>query len=266
LEVAGACLPFVDAAEPGARRDGGWCLPKVLGVPLALVLALTLVLVRPPLAVVVVVVRAPRFVGWGGGGGGGSLFTRDDFLTPLSKTVVGPSAAKDFQGGEGAREDEERDVRSSSLRRFAGGPVRTLSSALGGAGVCSADGKAGWGVPSPLDSCWIWLWMASDASSMLDGSAVAVGVDVEAGVGAGVACSSLSRRSSSTSITKSRRTAGSPHNTGDHLAPPQIDMNRVKCRVVAQLSIYQGRWRGQISSGWSRGRCIGQKCCRGRSC
>lgn len=72
---------------------------------------------------VLVVCFPARFVG-SGVGGGASRFTRDDFLTPFSKTVVGPSALKDLQGGDAAR-DAERGVDvdvddSSTLRRFAG--------------------------------------------------------------------------------------------------------------------------------------------------
>lgn len=61
----------------------------------------------------------PARFGGSGVGGGPSRFTRDDFLTPFSKTVVGPSALNDFHGGDTARE-VERDVDDSTRRRFAG--------------------------------------------------------------------------------------------------------------------------------------------------
>lgn len=74
----------------------------------------------PFICVALVAGREVGFVG-SGVGGAVSLFTRDDFLTPFSKTVVGPSATNDFHGGEAARDAERRGVVvSSSFRRFAG--------------------------------------------------------------------------------------------------------------------------------------------------
>jgi hypothetical protein len=79
-----------------------------------------------------VVCRAgPARFGGSGVGGGPSRFTRDDFLTPFSKTVVGPLALNDFHGGDAARE-VERDVDDSTRRRFAGrwaAPPSSMSSA-----------------------------------------------------------------------------------------------------------------------------------------
>ena len=71
----------------------------------------------PFVCVVLLAGREFRFTG-SGVGGAVSLFTRDDFLTPFSNTVVGPSATKDFQGGDTARDAERRGVASSSFRRF----------------------------------------------------------------------------------------------------------------------------------------------------
>jgi hypothetical protein len=51
--------------------------------------------------------------------GGAGALTRPDLLFPLSKIVVGPSAANDFHGGEigfEADRDLEADWRSASLR------------------------------------------------------------------------------------------------------------------------------------------------------
>jgi hypothetical protein len=112
-----ADLPLADEtddAELGTAREEA-CLPLAFDDPFVCVLLAGL--------------RGVLFEGSGGGGGGrgGSLFTRDDFRTPLSKMVVGPSAAKAFHGGEGARE-EGRDAKSSSFRRLAGGPAMTPSS------------------------------------------------------------------------------------------------------------------------------------------
>jgi hypothetical protein len=70
-------------------------------------------------AVALVVWRELRFTG-SGVGGAASLLTRDDFRTPFSNTVVGPSAAKAFQGGDMARDADRLGVLSSSFRRFAG--------------------------------------------------------------------------------------------------------------------------------------------------
>jgi hypothetical protein len=67
-------------------------------------------------------------LGGSGVGGAVSLFTREDLRTPFSKTVVGPSTAKGFHGGETARDAEGRGVRSSTLRRFAGRSVTPPSS------------------------------------------------------------------------------------------------------------------------------------------
>jgi hypothetical protein len=79
LFSAGAVLPLAVKAGPDTVRDP--C---------------------PPVVVAFGAGRAFRFAG-SGVGGGASLFTRDDFLTPFSNTVVGPLTAKGFQGGEIAR-------------------------------------------------------------------------------------------------------------------------------------------------------------------
>jgi hypothetical protein len=63
--------------------------------------------------------RAFRF-GGSGVGAAGSRFTRDDLRTPFSKTVVGPWAEKDFQGGEAAREAERGVAEPSSRGRLDG--------------------------------------------------------------------------------------------------------------------------------------------------
>ena len=82
--------------------------------------------------VVLLAGREFRFTG-SGVGGAVSLFTRDDFLTPFSNTVVGPSATKDFQGGDTARDAERRGVASSSFRRFVGRSMTPPSSPFTGA-------------------------------------------------------------------------------------------------------------------------------------
>lgn len=108
LARADAAFPFGTDVGPEPLRDSR--LVALLGVPL-----------------VYVALLAGREMGFVGSGVGGavSLFTRDDFLTPFSKTVVGPSATNDFHGGEAARDVERRGVVvvSSNFRRFAGRPM-----------------------------------------------------------------------------------------------------------------------------------------------
>lgn len=97
-------FPFGTGVGPEPLRISR--LPACLGVPFV--------------CVALVAGREAGFVG-SGVGGAVSRFTRDDFLTPFSKTVVGPSATNDFHGGEAARDTERRGVVvSSSFRRFAG--------------------------------------------------------------------------------------------------------------------------------------------------
>ena len=106
----GVHLVLDEAAALDTARDAD-CFPVDFDVPF-----------------VCVPLPAPRGVFFTGSGGGGSLFTRDDLRTPLSKMVVGPSAAKGFQGGDTARETERCGVVSSSLRRFEGRSRTRLSS------------------------------------------------------------------------------------------------------------------------------------------
>lgn len=95
-----------------------------------------------------------------GRGRGASRFTRDDLRTPFSKTVVGPLAVKERQGGEAAREPErgvdvDVDVavvvdESSSLRRLAGRRMTPPS----------------W-PPSSFMGTLVWPWVSAGAVSPL---------------------------------------------------------------------------------------------------
>jgi hypothetical protein len=104
---AGVDLVRGGAAGPDTERDAV-CFMLALVVPFA--------------CAGLVAVRALLFAG----SGGGSLLTREDLRTPLEKMVVGPSAAKDLQGGDTARDSECCGVRSAStLRRLDGRSVTT---------------------------------------------------------------------------------------------------------------------------------------------
>ena len=104
-----------------------------------------------PFVCVALVGRGVRFTG-SGVGGAVSLFTRDDFRTPFSNTVVGPSATNDLQGGDTARDAERRRVLSSSFRRLAGLSMTPPSCPFTGADSSSSlmtDAPSRW-MPSPL--------------------------------------------------------------------------------------------------------------------
>lgn len=83
--------------------------------------------------------------------GNESLLTRDDFLLPFSKTVVGPSAAKDFHGGETARDDDSRCLSPFSLRRFAG--LWMMPPSTSAESTASADSAT---AESSLSDCEPW--------------------------------------------------------------------------------------------------------------
>ena len=138
LARADAAFPFGTDVGPEPLR--GSLLAACLGVPF----------------VCVVLAGGRELLGFVGSGVGGaaSLFTREDFLTPFSKTVVGPSATNDFHGGDAAREAERRGVVvSSSFRRFEGRSMTPPSWPFTGAswssclmgGASSLAGASGWG-------------------------------------------------------------------------------------------------------------------------
>lgn len=115
---------------------------------------------------------APARFGGSGVGGGPSRFTRDDFLTPFSKTVVGPLALNDFHGGDAARE-VERDVDDSTRRRFAGRSMPSAAAPSSLMGTCTLTASAGVLVVAPagvlasmsgLLAAWAW-WGVECASS-----------------------------------------------------------------------------------------------------
>lgn len=115
---------------------------------------------------------APARLGGSGVGGGPSRFTRDDFLTPFSKTVVGPLALNDFHGGDAARE-VERDVDDSTRRRFAGRSKPSAAAPSSLMGTCTLTASAGVLVVAPagvlasmsgLLAAWAW-WGVECASS-----------------------------------------------------------------------------------------------------
>ena len=135
LVMVDGVFPFETDMGPEPLRDSR--LTLFLGVPLVCVALLA--------------GREFRFTG-SGVGGAASLLTRDDFLTPFSKTVVGPSATNDFQGGDAARDAERRGVVSSSFRRFGGRSMTPPSSPFTGAGGCSSliTGALSFSLCSPL--------------------------------------------------------------------------------------------------------------------
>jgi hypothetical protein len=144
--TAGVDLVLDSAVEPDTGREAA-CRPADLDAPFVCV----------PLGVL-------RGVFFAGSGGGGSRLTRDDLRTPLSKMVVGPSAANVFHGGETARDAEGRGVVSSSLRRFEGGSRPALSS-------CGAGGCTSAFIDSALLSSGGWLgWAARGSWWTLAGS------------------------------------------------------------------------------------------------
>lgn len=99
--------------------DDGLALADVAAMETARELCLLLFLDVPFVCVPFATTPRKPFL-TGGSGGAVSRFTRDDFLTPLSKIVVGPSAANDLHGGDAARDNDRRGVRLSSFLRFAG--------------------------------------------------------------------------------------------------------------------------------------------------
>jgi hypothetical protein len=192
----GAAFPL--ESEEGARDSR---LTAFLGVPFLGV---------PFVCVALVVGRGFGLAG-SGVGGAVSLFTRDDFLTPFSNTVVGPSATKAFQGGDTARDAERRGVVSSSFRRFAG---RSMTPP-----------------PRPFTDAWwssslitgvLSAWTASPFRAASD----ALGAVAESCGG----MESMSRSAGVISIQEGRGMR--PGEPGDHPAHCQIDIYRLKRGVA----------------------------------
>jgi hypothetical protein len=186
-------FPFGTGVGPEPLRTSR--LPVLLGVPFV--------------CVAFVVDREAGFVG-SGVGGAVSLFTRDDFLTPFSKTVVGPSATNDFHGGDAARDVERRGVVvSSSFRRFAGRSMTPPPLPFTDA-ECSPSLAVRGALSSPV---------ASPFRAMVEG----LGASVESRGG-------MESRSRSAAVTSSIQEGREkrPGEPVDHPARSQIDIYQLK--------------------------------------
>lgn len=188
-------LPFGTDMGPEPLRDSRFT--PFLGVPF----------------VCVALLAGREFLFTGSGVGGAvSLFTRDDFLTPFSNTVVGPLATKDFQGGDAARDAERRGVVSSSFRRFAGRSITPPS----------------------------WPFTGADCSSSLITVALSLSITCPLCVISDALCASVELRGGMESMSRSAAVTSSiqegrerrPGEPGDHPARGQIDIYQLKFGVA----------------------------------
>jgi hypothetical protein len=119
-------------------------------------------------------------LGGSGVGGAVSLFTRDDFLTPVSKTVVGPSAANDLHGGDTARDAGRLGVPSSSLRRFDAREMTPPSSPVSAVGSSFIAGTVSSLAAGP--SWWAWASASALVASAGGRASMSASADVTSSI------------------------------------------------------------------------------------